>query len=131
MKNASQLFAPLSMAMLCLLTLFVTYTFVSSCYVMLSGQNKIVAALNKYGNVSLRETVAILEGTGALLILAPPTAVVGSLLLIIVMITTMALNMPAFGGVPGNPTTMLMLCVLLLIVHISFRLNTLLLKRTE
>ena len=130
MKNISQLFAPLSMAALCILTLFMAYIFARSCYVMLSGQNKIIAALNEYGDVTLRQTVAVLEGVGALLILIPRTAAVGSLLLIIVMLSAMATKMPPFGGVPADPVTMLMLCVLLLIVHISFRLNSLI-KRTE
>ena len=130
MKNISPIFIFIARAALFLLTLFLSYTFGRSCYVMLSGHDKIVAAFNKYGDLSQRETVAVLEGVGALLILIPRMALVGASLLIITIIAIMMANMTSIGGVPTAPVTMFMLCISLLIVHICFHLNRLL-KRTE
>ena len=104
-----------------LLTAFIASTFVVSCYRMFNGNDRLVVGMfNKFGGKSLRFTIAVLEGLGAVILLLPRTVVLGASLLIIAMIGVVTANMSSMGGIPAQPVLMLVLCLVLWVGRASF-----------
>jgi hypothetical protein len=118
MENISQLITPLDKFCLFLGTLLIAYVFALSSYTILNNNHQGLLTYSR-GQEALY-LIAVLEGLGALLILLPRTAVLGSSLLIISTAYILATSMPLVGGLPSYPITMLGLCIVLLTTHISF-----------
>jgi uncharacterized membrane protein YphA (DoxX/SURF4 family) len=120
-KNISGSVSTFINILLWILSIVIAYVLAVSCYQMLSGNDKaIIDILNKHGDKVLRYSVALLQGVGAVMILLPAMVVWGSACSIIAMIGVLAADMSSAGGIPAEPTLVLILSILLLVGRLKF-----------